>query len=474
MNELQVTQVEIDKLKPAPYNLRRWSEQEKENLNKSIEEFGIVDPIIANSADGRKNIVIGGHFRLHIAKERGIKTVPVIYLNIPDEKKEKELNLRLNKNLDEWDYALLKEFDEEMLIDVGFAEQDMDIIFGLEKAEGFNAKAAYEKAVKEPRGVKLGDKWQLGDHILVVGDATDRGAWEKLFVGDKFDFMFTDPPYRLSYSKKRTRKVKTKEGWKSKPQREYETVGTTDFEGKPKAGFGSKSNRFYEGVDTKGGVPEFDAWLSIANDFQNPDGANVMVFENWRNTVDLWQAIEKYWKIRNLVIWHLPNRHQGYSLPHGFFGKYDVAPMGGDGVLNLQEEEGFREYLEENGQALLDSYEIAVYGNKGKSEHDKPKRTQFWQVSDHVTWKAGDEKSSGQGLIFGTKPVEILVPYIKILSPRGGIVAEPYGGSGSTIIASEVMKRKCRAIELSPTYSEVILTRWEKFTGRKAEKVDAA
>ncbi|RXG63922.1 hypothetical protein ES695_14980 [Candidatus Atribacteria bacterium 1244-E10-H5-B2] len=73
--------------------------------------------------------------------------------------------------------------------------------------------------------------------------------------------------------------------------------------------------------------------------------------------------------------------------------------------------------------------------------------------------------------IWHKKPIQILVPYIKILSPRDGIVAEPFCGSGSTIIACEIMHRKCRAIEIEPIYGEVILMRWEKFTGRKAIKL---
>ena len=70
--------------------------------------------------------------------------------------------------------------------------------------------------------------------------------------------MFTDPPYRLAYCKKRVRKVKTKDGWKIKAEREYESVGQTDAMGK---GFGYKGNRKYEGVVQAGGVPEFDEWL---------------------------------------------------------------------------------------------------------------------------------------------------------------------------------------------------------------------
>ena len=310
--------------------------------------------------------------------------------------------------------------------------------------------------------------WRLGDHKLVIGDCTDRNNWEKILGRERFDFMFTDPPYRLAYCKERVRKVKTKGGWKLKGQREYDKVGETDKRGKPK-GFGAKQNRTCEGIAERG-VPEYDQWLSIANEFQSPEGANVMIFENWRNVVELWQAIEKYWKIKNIIIWHLPNRHQGFSAKGRFFNKYDIAPLAGEGTINEEYEEEFQEYLQNKGQKLLDTYQIILYGSKGKNRWNKIKGNKYWTIGDHIDWVAESETSSGQNVVFGTKPTPILVPYIKILSKREGIIMEPFGGSGSTIIASEIMKRKCRAIEISPTYAEVILNRFEKFTGQSPEK----
>ena len=86
-------------------------------------------------------------------------------------------------------------------------------------------------------------------------------------------------------------------------------------------------------------------------------------------------------------------------------------------------------------------------------------------------YKASDEKSSGQGIIFGTKPVEILIPYIKVLTKRNDIVLEPFSGSGSTLIACTKMKRRCYGMEKSPVYTEVIKKRWENLTGQKAIKI---
>ena len=117
---IKVVYVNINELKESEYNPRQATKKEYDDLKKSIERFGFVDPLIVNSAANRKNIIIGGHFRYRVAKDMGIKEVPVVYVNVPDIEKEKELNLRLNKNTGEWDFKLLANFDEKLLLDVGF------------------------------------------------------------------------------------------------------------------------------------------------------------------------------------------------------------------------------------------------------------------------------------------------------------------------------------------------------------------
>ncbi len=458
-------------LRPWAKNPRRATEKQTEDMDKSLERFNLADPLIINTDD----MIIGRHFRYRRLKEKGIKEIDV---RVPNRKltgKEvEELNLRLNKNQGSWDDDLLKDFGEDLLKGVGFLDEEMDEIFGLDIDEDFNVQKELEKALKKKaKRVKAGDVWQLGEHRLIIGNCIEKKNWEKLLRKEKFDFMFTDPPYKLAYSKVRTRKVKTSAGMRLKRSRTYLSTGETDKQGKPK-GFGMKGNRIYLGVEKGGGVPEYDDWLSIAKDFQNPKGVNVMIFENWRNSVELWQAMKKYWKIRNQIIWWLPNRCQGFSNKHHFYNKYDIAPLASKGkaVQNEEYEKELDDYLQEKGQKLLDSYEVILYGQQGKEAYwDKKKGTRWAKVNDHITGTAETSKSSGQNIVFGTKPISILVPYIKILSPRNGIVVEPFAGSGSTIIACEIMKRKCRAIELSPVYGEVILARFEKFTGKRAIKL---
>lgn len=127
---MEIVNVKISDLKFADYNPRKWSGKAFEDLKKGIQKFGIVDPIIVNSAPERHNVIIGGHFRVHVAKELGIQDIPVLYVNIPDIKTEQELNLRLNKNTGEWDYELLASyFDSDMLTDIGWNPEELEAIF---------------------------------------------------------------------------------------------------------------------------------------------------------------------------------------------------------------------------------------------------------------------------------------------------------------------------------------------------------
>jgi nitrogen fixation protein len=112
----------ITELKATDYNPRRWTEETSARLSKSIEKYDLCDPIIINA----DNTIIGGHFRLKILKEKGVSEVDV---RVPDRQltldEEKELNLRLNKNLGDWDYDLLNDFPEDMLKDVGFEQGEL-------------------------------------------------------------------------------------------------------------------------------------------------------------------------------------------------------------------------------------------------------------------------------------------------------------------------------------------------------------
>lgn len=126
---------------------------------------------------------------------------------------------------------------------------------------------------------------------------------------------------------------------------------------------------------------------------------------------------------------------------------------------------------DEEPDGLKEEYETALYAIAGKPQWEGYQHGKKYQPTDFIEANAADEKSSGQAIIFGVKPIEILIPYIKVLTKRGDLVVEPFGGSGSTLIASTKLKRRCYLMEKSPVYAEVIMNRWEKSTGLKREKL---
>lgn len=125
-SDLEVKQWKIDDLIGAEYNPRKLSDEQKQTIKDSIKRFGLVDPVLVNINTERKGIIIGGHQRTMIARELGFKKIPCIELDLTLEK-EKELNVRLNKNTGEFDFDLLSEhFKENELISWGFADDEVE------------------------------------------------------------------------------------------------------------------------------------------------------------------------------------------------------------------------------------------------------------------------------------------------------------------------------------------------------------
>ena len=125
--EHKIIHREIGSLIFAEYNPRQLTKDQYQDLKDSISRFGLVDPIIVNSNKDRKNIIVGGHQRVKVAKDMDIEFVPVLEVDLTYEK-ERELNIRLNKNTGEWDMDILaNNFDMEELIDFGFNDEDLKI-----------------------------------------------------------------------------------------------------------------------------------------------------------------------------------------------------------------------------------------------------------------------------------------------------------------------------------------------------------
>ena len=434
--KLNIVYVPIDSLRPSEYNPRKISKEAMEQLKESIKRFQVLDPIIVNSAPNRKNIVIGGHMRLRAAKELKFKEIPVVYVNIPNIEKEKELNIRLNKNTGEFNWDLLANFNEDFLSTIGFNSEELDTIFGIDETpEEFDLIKELQKLNIQKIEVQKGDIYYLGTHRMMCGDSTIEKDILKLMNGEKADMCFTDSPYLLDYL-------------------------NTKYKGKG-SGFGFRRNRRYLETDVL--PPDFtEKWMANIHKVQK-DNFSIIAFENWKNIRIFWNEMEKYWKIKNMIVWHLPNRTQGFAAKYKFFSKHDIAMVGSSGKVDLN--------LKNEEELLQNEYETALYAISGKPHWEGYEKGKRICPTDHIEFKADDAKHSGQGIVFGTKPIEILIPYIKVLTKRNDLIIEPFGGSASTLIAAEKMKRRCYLMEKSPVYCEVIKRRWEKLTGGKAKKL---
>ncbi len=434
---LQVHYVEVDELKPLEYNPRVWNKDAIEHLKESVRRYGLVDPLVVNSAPNRKNFVIGGNFRLSVAKELGLAKVPVVYIQIENEQKEKELCIRLNKNTGEFDFDLLAKFDESFLADLGFNSEELDKIFDIETdPEVFDLDKELKKLDIKNIEMKTGQVWQLGDSKMMIGDSTVEADMLKLFGDDRADMCLTDPPYILDYLKGKKK------------------------HGKATDGFGLKRDRKYIGTDV---LPDnfTELWMANINKIQKPD-FSIIIYENWKNIRTIWSEMEKYYRVKNMIVWHLPNRTQGFAGKYKFFSKHDIAMVG------VSEDHNEELNMASEDELLQNEYETALYAISGKPQWESYQKGKKYAPTDFIEYKAADEKSSGQGIIFGTKPIEILIPYIKVLTKRNDLIVEPFGGSGSTLIASTKMRRRCYLMEKCPIYAEVIRNRWEKLTGLKA------
>jgi DNA modification methylase len=440
-HQISVVEVPVSQLKPSDYNPRKWDSEAISQLKESVSRFGMVDPIIVNSASNRKNIVIGGHFRLKVAKDLGFQTIPVVYINIPDTEREKELNLRLNKNTGAWDEELLaKYFSEYELQSFGWNSEELDEIFDFgDIPEQFDLEKELLKLNITKIEAKKGDVYKLGDHKIMIGDSTVEADILKLMGKEKANLCLTDPPYLLDYLRGKTK------------------------HGKATTGFGLKRDRRYLETDVL--PPDFtQTWMENISKVQKPD-FSIIVYENPKNLRAIWNELEKHWRYRNTITWHIPNRVQGFAAKYKFFNKTDIALVGTSGNITLN-------LGPESEELFQNEYENALFATSGKPHWEEYGKGKKFCPTDYIEHAASDEKHSGQSVIFGTKPTEILVPYLKVLTERGDLVVEPFCGSGSTMIACEKLGRRCYSMEKSPVYATVAMRRWEKLTGKKGVKID--
>jgi len=420
---MKIQYVPIEDLQFADYNPRAATKKEAAELKKSLERFGFVEPVVVNSDPKRKNIIIGGHFRVRTAKDLGIKEVPVHYVKISEEKKERELNLRLNKNLGHWDAELLVEFDENMLLDVGFESGELDAMFADLKLDEDNDKDDEVPEVAEESSTQIGEIWKLGRHRIMCGDATNPEHIKKLMDGQQADVVFTDPPYNVNYK-----------GHGKKTSNGIANDNMAD----------SAFGKFLEKV--------FKNYVEAVK-----AGAGLYVFHSSSSQAQFEYAIEKAgMEVKNQLIWNKPAAALGWGDYRWKHEPFFYCAVKGKKVQFY----GDRKHSTVWDFQKTDA-QLFAWAQKMKRAEEQGKTTVWSMARDKV----------GEYVHPTQKPVELIVYALRNSSKSGDLVLDFFMGSGSTLIAAEKSERSCFGLELDPKYVDVIIKRWEDYTGEKAEKL---
>ena len=486
---MKITNIPIDKLNPATYNPRldlKPEDKEYQDIKRSIIEFTLVEPLVIN----KDMVIIGGHQRLKVLKDLQYKEVPCIVVDL-DKQKEKMLNIALNKISGDWDRPRLKDLLEELdsgEFDVnltGWGEQEMEDLmteFHVEPEEDdFDVDKAVED-IKEPI-CKRGDIWQLGDHRLGCLDATVEEDVKKLMDGKRAALLHADPPYGM---------------------------------GKENDGV-QNDNLYREKLDAF----QMKWWRAFRPFLYNNASAYI-----WGNSEDLWRlwyagGLKESERItfRNEIIWDKgygqgmeSERHRMFPTvterclffmlgEQGFNNNADNYWEGWDSVVNYLREEKKKTgwdiakfkrlagHSETSGchwfdksqwnfptREVYNSWRAESKDNAFKKDYDELKkdfyatRAYFDNTHDKMTDvfnfpRVVGEEREGHAT---PKPIKMMAQLIESSLPECEICIEPFGGSGTTLMAAEQTNRICYISEISEVYCDVIIKRWETYTNKKA------
>lgn len=418
--KLQVRYVNPSGLKPCEYNPRHWDARAIASLTESIKRFGLVDPLLVNSAPGREGIVIGGHFRLKIANDLGFTEVPVVYVDIDNIEKEKELNLRLNRNLGDWDFELLKSFDIDLLLDAGFNEADLGAVWD-SALETEDDELDMEKAVEEAKdtNIKPGDLFALGNHRLLCGNSTDVNTVLRVAGAEHAVMIYTDPPYNINLN----------------------------YDG------GISGNKSYGGT-TNDAKTDAEYRYFLKQTMQNalavmPSDSHWFYFCDQRY-IGMIQSLYEELGIKNqrVALWV---KNGANPVPGVAFNKaYEPCVYGTVGKPYLAAVNNLTEIMNKE------------IGTGNRTIDDILDLIDVWLV----------KRLPGQEYAHPTeKPPTLHEKALRRCTKPGDIVLDLFGGSGSTLIACEQMKRRCFMVEIEPVFIQLIINRYEKLTGDKAEKI---
>ena len=384
----------LEKLIPYARNPRTHSDTQVAQIAASIAEFGFNNPILVDTKDG----IIAGHGRLLAARKLQLAEVPAIVLDHLTEAQKRayilaDNQLALNAG---WDETLLaaelvalqqEDFDVSL---IGFEDEELArLLAAQDAAEGLTDEDAVPNLAETPISV-LGDLWILGDHRLLVGDATDTGAVTKLMAGASADLIFTDPPYNVDYEGYTEERLKIK----------GDRMSDADFKQ-----FLERSFRSYRAIVKPGA----SMYLCHSSSWQRE-------FQNALETAGFEVRCQLIWA-KNTFAWG--------------FGRY-----------KFRHEPIF--YCHVSGE------KDSCYGDKTQST--------LWE-----------EKKPAANRIHPTaKPVELVERALLNSSKAGDVVADLFGGSGSTLIGCERRGRHARLMEIDAKYADCIVRRYQEYAGKPA------
>jgi DNA modification methylase len=364
--------------------------------------------------------VVAGHGRLAAAKHLGMAEVPCLCLAHMSEAQIRAYRLADNRlaELAGWDDELLAlelgelldlELDFEVEL-TGFDLADIDRILA-RKATGHDEAAGADVA-PEPGTAPVsrsGDLWHLGPHRLLCGDARDLGPMRELLGGTQAQLIFTDPPYNVP------------------------------IQGHV-AGLGQVRHREFAMASGEMSEDEFTTFLRTL--FANlvavsSDGAIHFVRMDWRHMYEALAAGRgTYTELKNLCVWNKDNGGMGSF----YRSKHELVFVFKSGTAR---------HINTFGLGEAGRYRTNVWEYPGANSF-RPGRDQ--DLATHPT----------------VKPVALVMDAIRDCSHRGGAVLDPFGGSGTTLIAAHRTGRRGHLIEIDPLYVDATVRRWQALTGEPA------
>ena len=403
----------LERLQPYERNPRLCPQRAIEKVAASIAEFGFRQPIVVD----RDGVLIVGHTRLAAAKLLGLARVPVHVAAELSPEQVRAYRLADNRTAQEtsWNDELLgaeiadlaaSDYDLDLL---GFDYPELSAL--LELAGGQSDPDELPSAPETPLS-KPGDLWQLGEHRLLCGDATKAEQVRRLMAGERASLMVTDPPYLVDY-----------DGGNHPPS--Y-----------------NKANRR---VPAEKKTKHWDAYR---------DQESAVDFYRGFLQVALGEALSE----RPIV-------YQFYAATRAelVFGAWRAVGLLAHQVLIWQKSRPVlgRCWYQYDYEPFL----VGWIAGRRPAARLRPPNTErtIWTVAQ----RAGTEDGAGHEHPT-MKPVELIGRPIAYHTKPGELLYEPFCGSGTTIIAAEIAKRPCYALELSPTFVDVAVTRWQRFTGKEA------